>query len=277
MLIEKYFYVRVVYQQNQCFKRCFVARCYDCTHEIVPATTTTATTTAVTMTATMTYVLLLRMGSTDLHSKYYYGHQYIYLRDLKRGYSVCMLPVDNTWCIYADKPENVKFTSSPLKPTNGGNVTLSCSSTGVPTPKYRFYKFVDGNKTLIEGSRTGKYTLSSISYIDYGGYNATFRCIPYNSVGIGSSKDLHLDIQGKVTTYIVFIQQDYLSLWSIWVLIWIIIFIMLTLWYCLVCPLILILILILPGEGLFSNPLAGFLQTSHWQRKLRPPNHPDFY
>ena len=123
-----------------------------------------------------------------------------------------LLLIDNPCFIYADKPDNIQFTSPKLKPVNGNNVALTCSSTGVPAPKYRIYKIIRGTSTLIVDSATGNYTITRISYADYGGYNATIRCIPHNSVGDGPSKDLHLDIQGKVTNRIKFSLLSDLSL-----------------------------------------------------------------
>ena len=104
----------------------------------------------------------------------------------------------NHVCIsHTDKPDLVNFATPTLKPVNGDQVVFTCSSNGLPAPSYRIHRINGTDDTVVQDNSSSTYTIPSINYADYIDYKVTFRCVPYNRLGNGPSKNHTLDIQGK--------------------------------------------------------------------------------
>ena len=91
----------------------------------------------------------------------------------------------------------VTFTTPTLKPLNGAQVVFTCNSNGLPAPSYRIIRINDSIDTVVQDNSSSTYSIPSINYADYIDYKVTFKCVPYNRLGDGPSKNHTLDIQGK--------------------------------------------------------------------------------
>ena len=98
---------------------------------------------------------------------------------------------------HIDKPDMVNFATPTLKPVNGDQVVFTCTSNGLPAPSFRIHRINGTDDTVVQDNTSNTYTIPSINYVDYIDYKVTFKCVPYNRLGDGPSKNHTLDIQGK--------------------------------------------------------------------------------
>ncbi len=98
---------------------------------------------------------------------------------------------------------NTSLSTSNAKPTNGGSITLTCTSVASPPARYNFYRIVNSTAVEIASNSSSTYTVSNIDYaaLGGGGYSVTYRCMPFNRLGNGTTKDVKIDIQGKIVTF----------------------------------------------------------------------------
>ena len=102
----------------------------------------------------------------------------------------------------SDKPDTVTFRSSSLIPRTGSQITLNCSSNGVPAPSYKFESITGTNTKILRDTKLGNYSIAQINYADYVEYRVTFRCTAYNTIGTALSKEVEVIIQGNISSFI---------------------------------------------------------------------------
>ena len=94
--------------------------------------------------------------------------------------------------------------ASTKMPVNGDTVTLNCTSSANPAANYTFYQVIGSNETMVQSnSVSGIFTVSSINYVDFGGYKVSYKCMPSNVLGNGPAKNVQLDIQGMIVNLFI--------------------------------------------------------------------------
>ncbi|XP_065055821.1 hemicentin-1-like isoform X1 [Rhopilema esculentum] len=105
-------------------------------------------------------------------------------------------PVTKTATLFVNhRPDNVRIKASSLRLLNGSAVTYTCSARANPPARYRFYKVTGSTVKLVQDSAFAVYWIKKINYADYIGFEATVKCIPYNSFGDGPSRNATVYIQ----------------------------------------------------------------------------------
>ena len=94
---------------------------------------------------------------------------------------------------FLDVPEILRLYAAPPQVYSGSYSILACVARGSPRPHYRYYY---GNGTLIQDTAAILHPVT-LRYEDYPGYRATFRCVPYNTMGVGGAQNVAVEILGK--------------------------------------------------------------------------------
>eukprot|EP00794_Sanderia_malayensis_P011271 gene11271-12451_t len=96
------------------------------------------------------------------------------------------------------KPITTSLVSATLKPVVNSQVTMTCNADAYPTAMYKFYQVMpNGTETEISSSSSqtsGNVTISSIKTVT-GTFNVTYKCVPYNFLGQGVTKEVTFDVQ----------------------------------------------------------------------------------
>ena len=81
-------------------------------------------------------------------------------------------------------------------------MTLNCASNGVPAPSYKFESITGTNTRILRDTTSGIYSIAQINYADYVKYRVTFRCTAHNAIGTALSKEVEVNIQGNINSFI---------------------------------------------------------------------------
>eukprot|EP00794_Sanderia_malayensis_P011272 gene11272-12452_t len=100
-------------------------------------------------------------------------------------------------------PMNVMLTTgSNMTVVNGSSLSITCSSQAVPGAEYDFYVVIGGVSSVVSSlnSRsTGVLQIESIT-TDLSTYKTMYKCMPRNSIGNGTMKQLEFNVHGMPST-----------------------------------------------------------------------------
>ncbi len=100
---------------------------------------------------------------------------------------------------FLDRPNMTTIVSETLTPKEGSHVSINCSATAVPSAMYKFYQLINGLISEISSSTSGNTGVLEINRITAFDkiYQRTYKCVPYNLLGEGPSKNITFNVQGK--------------------------------------------------------------------------------
>ena len=111
----------------------------------------------------------------------------------------------------SDKPDTIAFRSSSLTPINGSQVTLTCTSNGMPAPAYNIESISGNNTKILQDTTSGTYSIAQINYADFIKYKVTFRCTAYNTIGNALNREVEVSIQGNVNSFMCWLHGECLT------------------------------------------------------------------
>ena len=87
-----------------------------------------------------------------------------------------------------DKPTETQLSSSVEPVQEGKPLVITCTARANPSAEYKFYR----DNKLISSSSTGVFTFVSVKKDDQG----TYRCVPFNKLGVGPEATLTVTVEG---------------------------------------------------------------------------------
>ena len=105
--------------------------------------------------------------------------------------SYCSLTssLSHTHIVITEVPPEIVRGPNAVTTTIGESVNLTCTATGVPTPKYEWFK--DGKQ--IDNANLPYYYIGSVTPEDRGSYY----CTAANNAGTDRSREVLLSLRGK--------------------------------------------------------------------------------
>ncbi len=103
------------------------------------------------------------------------------------------------------------IVTETLTPKEESQVTIKCFATALPPAMYKFYQLMNGLFSEISSrtsGSTGVLEIKRITAFDKS-YQHTYKCVPYNQLGEGPSKNITFDVQGKFL-----LMTSKLSVWN---------------------------------------------------------------